>query len=100
MAAIIEKIKNDQVVPGELVYELENKKAELKALEEQLDADTFENGGFVAVKIDKKFARFSFLTVGNHELTSFANEQIVNGKQSNLGVVNIPNRLPETDEDY
>jgi len=94
MAAEIElSTQKGQVIPDDLVNEYWEKKAELEELEEQLDADTFVNGGFVAVKIDINFARFSFLTVGKDVLTSIANEKIVKGEQSNLGVVEIPNRL-------
>jgi len=89
----IEQIKEDQVVPEDLVNEYWRKKAELKELEKQLDADTFVNGGFVAVKIDINFARFSFETVGENELKSRVGRKIVTGKQNHLGVVKIPNRL-------
>uniref|UniRef100_A0A915NPM5 Calcineurin-like phosphoesterase domain-containing protein n=1 Tax=Meloidogyne floridensis TaxID=298350 RepID=A0A915NPM5_9BILA len=85
----IEQIKEDQVVPEDLVNEYWRKKAELKELEKQLDADTFVNGGFVAVKIDINFARFSFETVGENELKSRVGRKIVTGKQNHLGVFSL-----------
>nr|CAD2129529.1 unnamed protein product [Meloidogyne enterolobii] len=96
MAAEIElSTKKGQVIPVDLVNEYWGKKAELEELEEQLDADTFVNGGFVAVKIDKDFARFSFETVGENELKSRVNGEFVKGKQNHLEVVNIPNRFTD-----
>ncbi|KAL7080011.1 hypothetical protein ACQ4LE_000561 [Meloidogyne hapla] len=81
---------------------LEDLKIKLKELEKVLDTDTFVNGGFVAVRVDKEYASFEFLTVGEKELKSKAINKVKlssnerdekeNGIFSSLGTVKIKRR--------
>jgi hypothetical protein len=75
---------------SETNIKLTKTKSQTEENEKYLDEETFEAGGFIAVRIDKNFAKFSFFGVGSVNIPSIKKNE--NNIENNLGIVKIESR--------
>ncbi|KAL7069635.1 hypothetical protein ACQ4LE_010709 [Meloidogyne hapla] len=88
----LKSLEKKNIHDEETKEQLDQTKEELKALDELLDEDNYNNGGFIAVRITKENARFSFFGVGTDKLFSLKEENSKNNKLFRLGIVEIASR--------